>query len=446
MLTFIPRVKGLVEKNLQCDPEQAKYVMFSFDFFFYVMASYYILKPLRDLTGVMLGNTSSLFRWTMVAVLLVNPLFSMLMARIPRVRLVPVIYRLFISQLVIFFLGFLAVGVGKDAELQGNARIIPSLFFVWVSVFNLFAVSLFWSVMADRFTGAQGRKVFGFIGAGGTLGQMAGSALATGLPSIIGVPSLLLVSSFLLELSVRSRPSLDDVVLEPPQPEGKAGAAGGKEKPRPWTGMWLVMKSPYLFGICAYLFLYTFTSSFIYLQKQDLVAAAFPTDEAKLQFFAKVNFVVSGATLIIQLFFTGRLISAMGLIFSLSVMPGLTSLGFSLLALFPSLSLLAFFEATRTTLNYAIARPSREILFTVVSREDKYLSKNFIDTFIYRAGDSIASFAFDGLKGWHLGTTGISWAAVPFSVVWTGLAMGLGRAQRQKQKVQEEALELAFSA
>lgn len=437
MLSLIPASKKFVEKNLSCDPVQAGYVTFSFDFFFYVMASYYILKPMRDLTGVMLGNTSSLFRWTMVAVLLVNPLFSMLMARIPRSKLVPVIYRFFISHLLLFFVGFVAVGVGKG-ELQGNARLIPSLFFVWVSVFNLFAVSLFWSVMADRFTGAQGRKVFGFIGAGGTLGQMAGSALATQLPSLMGVSSLLLVSALLLEVSARCRPSIEDVVVEQQKLEA---ASAPKEKPKPWTGLVLVLKSPYLFGICAYLFLYTFTSSFIYLQKQDLVSVAFTSDEAKLQFFAQINFVVSGATLAIQLFFTGRLIAALGLIFSLSLMPGLTALGFAVLAMAPGLYLLAGFEAVRTTLNYAVSRPSREILFTVVSKEDKYISKNFIDTFVYRAGDSIASFAFDGLKSLKLGTTGISWAAVPFSLVWTALAMGLGVAQRRKQKQQE--IELA---
>ncbi|MBX3168499.1 MAG: MFS transporter [Candidatus Eremiobacteraeota bacterium] len=432
MLSLIPVSKKFVEKNLQCDPVQAGYVTFSFDFFFYVMASYYILKPMRDLTGVMLGNTSSLFRWTMVAVLLVNPLFSMLMARIPRASLVPVLYRFFISHLLLFFVGFIAVGVGK-AELSGSVRLIPSLFFVWVSVFNLFAVSLFWSVMADRFTGAQGRKVFGFIGAGGTLGQMAGSALATKLPALTGVSGLLLISALLLEISVRCRPSLEDVV-------GQGKAVEAQEKPKPWTGIWLVMRSAYLFGICAYLFLYTFTSSFIYLQKQDLVGAAFASDEAKLQFFAQINFVVSAATLAIQLFFTGRLITSLGLIFSLSLMPGLTSVGFATLALAPGLYLLAAFEAVRTTLNYAISRPSREILFTVVSKEDKYISKNFIDTFVYRAGDSIASFAFDGLKGLNLGTTGISWAAVPFSVLWTGLAMGLGAAQRRRQKHQEAEL------
>ncbi len=433
-------IHDLIQKNLKCDRKESEYVFFSFSFFFCVMAAYYILQPLRDENGVLLGNTSSLFRWTMVAVLAVNPLFSMLMARIARQSLVPVIYRFFISHLVLFVVAFHALKVGGTTELVGNARLAPSIFFVWVSVFNLFAVSLFWSVMADRFTGNQGRRFFGFIGAGGTAGQFVGSALATFLVPYLGATNLMLVSAVLLELSVRSRPSIDDVVQEQQETKVEAAGASQRVKPKPWTGMWLVMKSPYLFGICAYLFLYTFTSSFIYLQKQDMVGDAFATREARVQFFAAMNFLTSGGTLLIQLFLTGRVIGAMGLIFSLCLVPGMTALGFVALATRPGLVLLSLFDAVRKTLNYAIARPSREILFTVVSKEDKYISKNFIDTFVYRAGDSIASFAFDGLKSLQLGTTGISWAAVPFSLLWTAVAAGLGKAQRRKQKAQEDAL------
>ncbi|MFN8606329.1 MAG: MFS transporter [Vulcanimicrobiota bacterium] len=433
-------IHDLIQKNLKCDRKESEYVFFSFAFFFCVMAAYYILQPLRDENGVLLGNTSSLFRWTMVAVLAVNPLFSMLMARIPRQSLVPVIYRFFISHLFIFVAAFHILKVGGSTELVGNARLAPSIFFVWVSVFNLFAVSLFWSVMADRFTGSQGRKFFGFIGAGGTAGQFAGSAMATFLVPYLGATNLMLVSAVLLELAVRSRPSIDDVVLEQQQADSAAAGGSNRQKPKPWTGMWLVMKSAYLFGICSYLFLYTFTSSFIYLQKQDMVGDAFATREARVQFFAAMNFLTSGGTLLIQLFLTGRVITAMGLIFSLSLVPGMTAFGFIALATRPGLVLLSLFDATRKTLNYAIARPSREILFTVVSKEDKYISKNFIDTFVYRAGDSLASFAFDGLKSYNLGTTGISWAAVPFSILWTGVAAGLGMAQRKKQEAQESAL------
>lgn len=433
-------IHDLIQRNLKCDREESGYVLFSFTFFFCLMASYYILQPLRDETGVLLGDTPTLFLWTMAVMFLVNPIFSMVMARIPRPALVPVIYRFFIFNQLLFILGFKAIGAASgQAEVVGSARLIPSIFFVWVSVFNLFAMSLFWSVMADRFSGSQSKKFFGFIGAGGTAGQLVGSTIAGLLVSRLGATNLIFVSMFLLELSVRARPSLDDVVREQQAADFKA-AGSAKERPKPWTGVLLVLKSPYLFGICAYLFLYTFTSSFIYFQKQMVVGDVFKTREARVAFFGWMNFISSGGTLFVQLFITGRVISALGMVFSLALVPAFTCVGFVGLAMQPGLILLSLFDAVRKMLNYAIARPSREILFTVVSKEDKYIAKNFVDTFVYRAGDSMASFAFTGIKNLHLGGQAYSWAAVPFSCLWVVVATFLARAQRKKQEAQEVAL------
>ena len=442
MLIPIPApIRKLIEKNLKCDQEEAGYVFFSFNFFFCLMASYYILQPLRDETGVMLGDTPTLFLWTMAVMFLVNPIFSMVMARIPRPRLVPVIYRFFMVNLLLFVIGFKMIGAASgEAQLVGDARLIPSIFFVWVSVFNLFAMSLFWSVMADRFTGAQGRKFFGFIGAGGTLGQMAGSTIATLLVPHLGATNLMFISILLLEISVHWRPSIEDVIREQKAAQTKATGSSETETPKPWTGLLLVFKSPYIFGICCYLLLYAFTSSFIYFQKQVVVGDVFKTREDRVAFFGAMNFIASGGTLLVQLFVTGRLISALGLIFSLSLVPAFTCLGFVGLALQPGLILLSLFDAVRKMLNFAIARPSREILFTVVSKEDKYIAKNFVDTFVYRAGDSLASFAFTGIKGLNLGAQAYSWAAVPFSCLWVAVAATLAKAQRKKQEAQEAAL------
>lgn len=433
-------IHDFIQKNLKCDREESGYVLFSFTFFFCLMASYYILQPLRDETGVLLGDTPTLFLWTMAVMFLVNPIFSMVMAKIPRQRLVPVIYRFFILNQFLFILGFKAIGAASgQAEVVGYARLIPSIFFVWVSVFSLFAMSLFWSVMADRFTGAQSRRFFGFIGAGGTLGQMVGSTIAGTLVLKLGATNLIFVSMFLLELSVRARPSIDDVIGEQQVADSKA-AGSSTQSPKPWTGALLVLKSPYLFGICAYLFLYTFTSSFIYLQKQMVVGDVFKTREARVAFFGWMNFISSGGTLFVQLFVTGRIISALGMVFSLALVPVFTCFGFVGLALQPGLILLSIFDAVRKMLNYAIARPSREILFTVVSKEDKYIAKNFVDTFVYRAGDSMASFAFTGIKNLNLGGQAYSWTAVPFSCLWVVVATLLARAQRKKQEAQEAAL------
>ena len=433
-------IHDLIQKNLKCDRDESEHILFSFTFFFCLMASYYILQPLRDEVGVLLGDTPTLFLWTMGVMFAVNPIFSMVMAKIPRPRLVPVIYRFFMLNLVLFIVGFKAIGAASgQAAVEGTARLIPSIFFVWVSVFNLFAMSLFWSVMADRFTGSQGRKFFGFIGAGGTLGQLVGSTAAALWVGRLGATNMIFVSVLLLELSVRARPSLDDVIREQQVAESKE-AGSSTESPKPWTGVLLVLKSPYIFGICCYLLLYAFTSSFIYFQKQMVVGDVFKTREARVAFFGWMNFISSGGTLFVQLFVTGRLISSLGLIFSLSLVPAFTCFGFVAMAMQPGLILLSLFDALRKMLNFAIARPSREILFTVVSKEDKYIAKNFVDTFVYRAGDSLASFAFTGIKGLNLGGQAYSWAAVPFSCIWVLVAATLAKAQRTKQEAQEAAL------
>ncbi|MBS2039936.1 hypothetical protein JST97_33430 [bacterium] len=441
-------IHDLIQKNLKCDRQESEHIFFSFTFFFCLMASYYILQPLRDEVGVLLGDTPTLFLWTMGVMFAVNPIFSVVMGKIPRPRLVPVIYRFFMLNLVLFILGFKWIGAAQgEASVQGTARLIPSIFFVWVSVFNLFAMSLFWSVMADRFTGSQGRKFFGFIGAGGTLGQLVGSTSAALLVKSLGATNLIFVSVVLLELSVRARPSLEDLTTEKAASSKEPQGSGDQPaKPKPWTGVMLVLKSPYIFGICCYLLLYAFTSSFIYFQKQMVVGDVFKTREDRVAFFGWMNFISSGGTLLVQLFVTGRLISSMGLIFSLSLVPAFTCLGFVALALQPGLILLSLFDAFRKMLNFAIARPSREILFTVVSKEDKYIAKNFVDTFVYRAGDSLASFAFTGITRLNLGGQAYSWTAVPFSCLWVAVAALLARAQRTKQEAQEAALAQATPA
>jgi AAA family ATP:ADP antiporter len=227
---------------------------------------------------------------------------------------------------------------------------------------------------------------------------------------------------------VRARPPLVD---DNPQP----GQAQTESDPlKPWSGIAPVLQSGYLLGICAYLFLYAFTSSFIYFQRQELVADSFGARADRVKFLSDLNLYGSVATVLVQLFLTGRLIARLGLVFSLALVPAATCLGFAFFALQPALMLLALFEVTRKTLNFAIARPSREVLFTVVKKEDKYLAKNFIDTFVYRAGDTLASLAFEALKlGLNLGTRGLSLAAVPCSLLWLLVAAALAMAQRRKQ-------------
>jgi len=328
-------------------------------------------------------------------------------------------YAFFGLHLVLFGIGFTSFSV--EALQRGWLRLIPTAFYLWVGVFNLFAVSLFWSSMADQFSSQDSKRNFGWIGAGGSLGQMAGSVLAERLAPIIGPNHLFWVSLVLLTISLLAAAPLK--------------AAAPEERPNSlWSGITTVMKSRYLMGICFYIFLYTFTTSFLYFEKQTLVASAVGGRAERVVFFARLNFASSLATVLVQLLVTGKLMLSLGLAVALAVTPLATVMGFVVLAWLPVLTCVAFFEVVRKTLNYAISRPSREVLFTVVPREQKYLAKNFIDTFVYRAGDALASVAFELLRSLQLGVSGLALAAVPFSLLWMVTGVALGRAQFRAEK------------
>lgn len=408
---------GWLRRWVAVEEGEESQLLLSSGYFFFLMAAYYILQPLRDEIGLVVGKDAipSLFRWSMLVMLLVNPLFSLSLRAFARSRLVLLYHHLFALQILGFWWALYQ---------HPGPGLAPWLFYLWVSVFNLFVVSLFWSRMADLFVSEQSKRLFGFIGAGGSLGQLAGSQLALWLAPHLGPTHLLLLSALLLELSLACAMLLKQSSSEPEAPLQQAGAA---------SGIAPVFRSTYLLGICLYLFLYTFTSSFLYFQKQELVAAGIESRESRVQFFAALNSIGSVATIAVQLFLTGRFLTSLGLTAGLALVPGLTSLGFVALALRPDLVFFSLFEVSRRTLNYAIARPSREALFTVVPREQKYASKNFIDTFVYRGGDALASVAFEALtQGARLGIVGVSWVAVPCSLLWLAVGGLLGRAQRRK--------------
>lgn len=421
--------RALGVSSEEADSEDLSQVLRSFGFLFLLMAAYYILQPLRDEIGLRLGSAAAptLFRWSLVAMVAANPLLALALARLPRPRLVPLVIRFFAFHLVIFWVAFRAAG---ESSPVGFYPLLPAVYYLWVGVFNLFCVSLFWSMMADLFNAAKARRYFGLIGAGASLGQMAGSALAGLTVNWLGPTTLLAVAAAILELGLWIRPHHD-----PPH--------GDRLGPKPatpvWGGISAVAKSPYLMGICGFLFLYTFTSSFLYFQKQEWVERTLTSRAARVQFFSGLNLIGSLSTLLVQFFLTGRLLSTLGLGACLALVPLLSMAGFAWLALSGSLMTLAWFEVIRKTANYGVARPSREILFTAVPTQQKYLSKNFIDTFVYRAGDALASVAFDALKlGLHLSSGVISSLAVPCSLIWLLIGLALGRAFLRKTQAHQE--------
>jgi AAA family ATP:ADP antiporter len=427
MVRLLAKLTGLDEK----DAPQAG---FAFLFFFCILASYYIVQPLRDELALLVGeeHTRKLFFGSLLVMTIANPLFAFLLNKSGRLLLMKFVYRFFASNIVIFIAIFKyleATGAmpkhGQATQVQGVAWIMGGIFFLWVSVFNLFAVSVFWTLMADIYSGEQSKRAFGFLGAGGTLGQMFGSALTGRLVDTVGPTNLLWVSVLLLELGVQAMFIITRSYQEPPR-------KAGEKRPNAISGFTDIVKSPYLLSICLYLFLYTFTSSFIYFQKQAIVASEISDRSGRVGYFSDVNLAISVMTLIIQLFLTGKFLSLIGLSAGLALVPIVGMVGFLALAKKPDLHTIALLDIIRKTSNYAISKPSREVLFTAVSRREKYQAKNFIDTVVYRAGDSGAAAVFELMFRAGAQAATVSMSAVAISVVYLGVGLGLGKAHGRR--------------
>ena len=419
----VSRLQTLLARLVDARPGEIRALLWSFAYFFFLLASYYVLRPLRDEMGIQGGvrNLQWLFTATLGAMLLVVPLFGALVARFPRRRIVPVAYRFFSVNLVIFFALFQSL---DDTVWVARA------FFVWVSVFNLFAVSVLWSLMADLHSSEQGKRLFGFIAAGGSAGALAGPALTASLAGGVGPVNLLIVSVLLLEAALfcvlrllRARPAGDGAAAAPPGDEVIGGGIV--------AGVTLTLRSPYLLGIVVYMVLYTTTSTFLYFLQADIVAKAFADAAARTRLFALIDLTVGVATLAIQVLATGRFTRRFGLGWALACAPAVTVAGLLLLAAAPAVGLLVAVQGARRAVHFAVSRPAREALYTVVGREPKYKAKNFIDTAVYRGGDALSGWAFAGLAALGLGLPAIALIGAPLAALWAWLGLVLGRRQKR---------------
>lgn len=411
---------GLLHTLFSVRREERRPLLLAFLYFFCVLASYYVLRPIRDAMGVAggVGNLPWLFLGTLSVTVLISPLFSRLVSRLPRRRFVAWAYRC----LILCLLGFgLAIRYVPDAQQVWVGRV----FFVWLSVFAVFAVSLFWAVMADVFQTRQARRLYGVIGAGGTLGGIAGGALTGWLVSHAGLLPLLLISALLLEAGLRAMYALvaDVGSRVPEQRAAEQEIIGGSI----WAGFTGVVRSPYLLAIALFMLLFTVGSAFLYLLQAQIVEREIVDRAARTVYFAQVDLWVNGLTLIVQLLLTGRLIQRVGVGAILALLPLLSVAGFLALAAAPLLSLVILMQVLRRTGNFALTGPAREVLYVPLSREEKYKAKNFIDTFVFRFGDQLGAWTYTGLAALGLSLGGIAFAAVPLSAAWLAVALWLGR-------------------
>ena len=390
-----------------------------------VLCSYYILRPIRDEAGVAGGveHLPWLFTGTLAGMLAVHPVFAALVRRLPRARFIAIAYRFFMANLLLFVALFALAG-------PAQAIWVGRLFFIWTSVFNLFVVSVFWALMVDVFDSEQGRRLFGVIAAGATAGGLLGSSVTALLAGRVGVPVLLFLSASLLEVAVFSVWRLarlsEALRRRPGAGDGEAPIGGGV-----LAGITHAFRSPYLMNVSVYMLLYAVTSTFLYFEQASVAARAFTDRAARTAFFAQIDLLVNALTLVFQLFLTGPMLRVLGVAVSLAVLPALSVVGFAVLGLAPVVAAVVAFQVARRTGNFALARPTREVLFTVVAREDKYKAKNFIDTVMYRAGDQLGAWSWGLLGAVGLGMGAAAWVAVPLSVAWVINGWWLGRRQER---------------
>jgi AAA family ATP:ADP antiporter len=411
--------RGRFTRLIVAEPHEIPAVLGGFALFFLLFASYFMLRPVRETFGIAGGvdNLQWLYFGTFLATLVVVPIYGTLAKRMQRRRLLPATY--IFSAIVMA--GF-ALGLMTDPDNVWTAR----AFYIWLSVFNLFVISIAWSLMADIFNKDQAHRLFGQVAAGGSLGGLTGPLLSGLLVEPLGHAGLLLLSTGLLlstlvaaryVLGWRDRHGSSEVREDPP-----AARMGGSI----WAGLTLILRSPYLLGVSLFVILLTATSTFLYFEQARVVEATFPDRAAQTQVFSAIDFTVQSLTIFIQFFLTGWLAKRLGVTVLLVAVPVLMMFGFGLLAVAAAFPVLAFVMIVRRVGEYALVRPGREMLFTNVDAETKYKAKNAIDTFVYRGGDVIAAWANVGIVA--VGSTVAAAVAGAFVAgAWGATGWMLGR-------------------
>ncbi|HXY90068.1 MAG TPA: MFS transporter [Xanthobacteraceae bacterium] len=425
---------SLLRRLIDVRSEEVAALAWSWLYIFAVLSSYYIMRPIRDQMGVAGGvnNLQWLFTGTLVGMLCLNVPYSWLVKTLPRTRFIPISYRFFAVNILLFAA---LLYVADNAQTVWIGRV----FFVWISIFNLFVVSVFWALLVDIFSSEQGKRLFGFIAAGATIGAIAGSATTASLARAVPVTFLLVGSALLLEIALLAVRHLSRLA-------GSLHAEPASSADRPVGGSVLAgithpFKSLYLLNVSGFILLFAITATLLYFQQAGIVSQSFADRGEQTAFFATIDLLVNCLTLAVQLFLTGRILRYFGIALTLAFLPMLTLLGFATLAFVPALTALVAFQVLRRSGDYAIARPAREVLYTAVPREDRYKAKNFIDTVVYRAGDQVGAWSYALLAALGLGATGVAAVAIALSVLWLANGLWLGKKQESMAAAKAKALQ-----
>ncbi len=402
------------------EPHEVRAVIIAFVYFFFLMASYFILRPLRDAMGTVYGVThlQELFTGTFVVSLIVAPIFAGLASHIRLSNLLPWVYG-FIALTMLGFYGLF--------RADPNDRWVAAAFYVWLSTFNLLTISVFWSLMADIFSSPQAKRLFGVIAAGGTVGTIAAPAFVTVFVETVGTDNLLLISAagfFVTALMVRALEA-EKRKFTAIEPHAQKTTLDRRLAGNPFTGFALLFKSPYLLMIALFLLLMTTISTVIYFQLGDVISREFASRAARTQAYATIDLATNSLAVVVQLFGTGHFLKRFGVTAGLLLNPLIMVAAFLAVAFSPVLLVLGSIQVLRRFAEYAVAKPSREVLFTVVDQEAKYKAKNVIDTVVYRFGDFTSAWLSAAIL--PFGVVGLAVAGIVISAIWFPVAWMLGR-------------------
>jgi AAA family ATP:ADP antiporter len=409
-----------LQRVARVEADEVRPVVAAFLLFFFVLCGYFMLRPVRETIGTVLGEAEveNLFAMTFFASVAVIPLYGFACARLPRAVVLTSVYALFGSSLLV-----LAALMNADPNNVYAAR----FFYVWISVFNLFVVSVFWTLMVDRSTSEQAKRLFGVIAAGGTIGALLAPQVTNLLIEPIGKTGVLLVSAGLFGAAIVCQLVLLKSWRRPGRPLAEEP---GRERPiggNPFAGITQVIRSPYLLGFCAFVLLLASTTTFLYFEQLRLVTEAFPDENDRTQVFAWMDFTVNALTLITQVFLTGRIATRLGVAVLLVSVPLAIVGGFLTLTVVANFWVLAVVMVVRRAGEYALTRPGREILFTSVDTETKYKAKNLIDVVVYRGGDALSAWVRKGLKASGLSFSAIALVGAGIALAWALVGLWLAR-------------------
>jgi AAA family ATP:ADP antiporter len=402
-----------VDRLVAVEPGEWPRLFLAFFYFFFLLGGYFMLRPVR---GTIAANNSEILHWlytgTFITMLAIVPVFGFLVSRFRRGQFIPAIYAFFILHLLLFAVGF--EGDATPVWLQRT-------FYIWLSVFNLFVVSIFWSFMADIFRPGQAQRLFGFIMAGGSVGAIIAPSFTKGIVAGYGASGVMLASAVFLGTATSLAIGLSRFARKARHDRPAEVIGGGI-----WEGAVRVFRSEYLLYACLLMLLHNAVSTFLFNGLAVLVNEHIAGFEERTTFFSHVDQVVQILAFGFQFFITSRLVRYFGMQHTLVLIPAMLAGGFVILGSSMGLVLFAAVQVAQRALNYGVLGPAKEMLFTVVDRETKYKSKNFIDTAVYRGSDVAASWVFKGLTSSGLSIAQMTWVYLPIMALWTWGAWRLG--------------------